>query len=99
MGLQKIRLGTNEDGTPQWLYSNDDPKAHLVITGPITGDVTLKDGTTVNVTDAVIEVKSEKQALAVSDAIGQRYVEEGHPSHGGEGEFVLEQAPPTEKAV
>lgn len=76
MALQKIRLGTNDDGTPQYHYIADGP---VVFTGPVTGTVTLPDGRIVDVTEPFVEVADEAEALALSDAIGQRHVEEGHP--------------------
>lgn len=78
MTVEKIRLGNNEDGTPHYLYRSTDPNAHLVVTGPISGAVTV-NGSQVDVTDAVIEVVDEVTALAVSDAIGERHAAEGHP--------------------
>lgn len=57
---------------------------HLVMTGPISGTVTLPDGTVVDVTPDFIEVESVEQARLVSDAIGARHVAEGHPSFADE---------------
>jgi hypothetical protein len=87
MALQKINVGTNEDGSPRWQYVN--PDGHLVITGPITGEVTLADGSTVNVTPDVIEADSPEHALAVSDAIGRHYETYSHPLHDGDQPFTL----------
>ena len=81
MAVEKIRLGTNEDGSPQWLFRADNPDDHIVITGPITGTVTLPGGKIIDVTDPIIAVGSPKEAALVSNAIAQRFVEEGHPSH------------------
>lgn len=79
MTIHRTRLGTNEDGSPQYHIYSDDPTKAIVLTGPyIEGDVSLPDGTTVDVTPLFIEVEPE-QALAVSDAIGKRFEEEGHP--------------------
>lgn len=90
MAIEQIRLGNNEDGTPHYLIRSDNPDAHILFVGPhITGEVTLKDGTTVDVTPLAIEVKDEKQALAVDAAIGASYEAQGHPMHGaGEAGFV-----------
>lgn len=86
--MQKIRSGTNADGSPHYLYVADEGE-HLVVTGPyITGEVTLADGTVVDVNDPVIVVDSPAQALAVSDAIGERFAAEGHPTHDGDEPFV-----------
>lgn len=76
--MKKIRLGTNEDGTPLYHYEAE-PGESVVFTGPISGTVELPDGTTVDVTDPFIGVADEATALAVSDAIGERHVAEGHP--------------------
>lgn len=78
MALQKIRLGDNEDGTPHYFYRQTDPSVPVIVTGPISGTVTLPDGTVYDVTDAVIEVAPGHE-LHVSDAIGARHVAEGHP--------------------
>lgn len=68
MALQRIRLGTNEDGSPQWHYIGD----HVVITGAASGEVTLPDGTKVDVTDAVIEAESPEHAQQIADAIAEQ---------------------------
>lgn len=54
--------------------------SHAVLTGPITGTVTLPDGTEVDVSNPVIEVKDQKQADEVAHAIAMRYHTEGHPT-------------------
>jgi hypothetical protein len=87
MALHKIRLGTNEDGTPHYFYQQDDPSIPLVITGPITGSVATSDGTTYDVSDPVIEVQPGHE-LEVSDLIGQRHADEGHPLHDADKPFV-----------
>lgn len=70
MALTKIRLGTNEDGTPLYHYSGE----HVVLTGPqSSGEVRLADGSTVDVTDAVVEAKSPKHAEAIAKAIAQAF--------------------------
>lgn len=51
---------------------------HVVLTGPITGAVTLEDGTVVDVTPGVIEVDPD-QAEEIAHRIGLRYAAEGHP--------------------
>lgn len=66
MALTVTRLGTNEDGTPQYHYHSD---GHVVITGPATGEVTLADGSVVDVTAPVIEADSPEHAVAIADAI------------------------------
>lgn len=86
--MQKIRLGTNPDGSPQYHFIAE-PDEHVVITGPyINGDVTLPDGTVVDVTDMAIVADSPQQALAISDAIGERFAAEGHPRHEPDVPFV-----------
>ena len=76
MTLSKTYSHQNPDGTAHYVYASDKP---LVYTGPISGLVTLPDGTVYDVTEAVIEVESEEHAAHVSDAIGKRYAVEGHP--------------------
>lgn len=69
MALIKTRLGTNEDGTPLFHYSGE----HVVITGAATGSVELPDGSTVDVTDAVIEADSPEHAQEIADAIAATF--------------------------
>jgi hypothetical protein len=71
-------IGTNEDGTPRFNIWSDIPNAHLVMTGPIIGTVDI-DGSPVDVSAPFIEVPDEETALKISDAIGLRHVQEGHP--------------------
>lgn len=52
---------------------------HALITGPITGLLTLQDGTVVNVTPDVIEVADQDQADELSFLIGEHWVKHGHP--------------------
>lgn len=94
MALIKTRLGTNEDGSPLWHYTQTDPTKSVVITGPITGTVEA-NGQTIDVTEAVIEVSSDAVALAVAEAIAERHVEEGHPMFANEDhDFVHTPATP-----
>jgi uncharacterized membrane-anchored protein len=53
--------------------------SHAIITGPITGQVTLDDGTAYNVTPGVIEVPDE-HAAEVAHLISTQYAEHGHPT-------------------
>ena len=53
---------------------------HVVLTGPIQGQVTTSDGTTYDVSEHVIEV-DPAHAQEVADLIGDRYAAEGHPAH------------------
>jgi hypothetical protein len=76
--LTKTYLGLNPDGTPHFHYHEDDPTQALVITGKVYGEVTLPDGSLVEVSDSVISVPAE-QKNDVSDAIGLRHIELGHP--------------------
>jgi hypothetical protein len=87
MAVTKIRLGTNEDGTPHYLYQSDDPTKAVVITGPVSGIVSLPDGTSYDVSEPMIEVEPGHELL-VSDEIGKIYESEGHPLLPGE-QFVL----------
>lgn len=76
--MKKIRLGTNEDGSPLYHYEAEKGES-VVFTGPITGTVDLPNGKSVDVTEPFIGVSDDKTALAVSDAIGKRHEAEGHP--------------------
>jgi len=93
MALKVTRLGTNEDGTPHFLYEEDDPTRSLVLTGPIQGTV-VANGTEYNVSDVLISVKAE-DAIAVSNAIGERHIAEGHPAFANE-PFDFVHEPTTE---
>ena len=60
---KKTYIRDNEDGTPYFNYDftdvvNTDTHA-IVLTGPITGPLTMEDGTVYNVTDFAIAVKHE----------------------------------------
>lgn len=52
---------------------------HVVLTGPMSGSVTLADGSTVDVGPREIEVDSPEKAAEVAHLIGLRYADEGHP--------------------
>lgn len=56
-----------------------DPAPHILLTGPISGLLTLQDGTVVNVTPAAIEVTGQDQADEISFLIGEHWVKNGHP--------------------
>lgn len=79
MAVHYDHIGSNEDGSPRFHVYSDDPAAHLVMTGPIVGNVEV-DGQLVDVSAPFIEVDSPETALKVSDAIGERHVREGHPT-------------------
>ena len=51
---------------------------HVLLTGPISGNVQLEDGTVVDVSNPFIEV-SDDQAEEIAHRISMRYYEEGHP--------------------
>ena len=56
---------------------------HAVITGPVTGTVTLPDGSVLDVTPDIVLVDSPERAAQVAHAIGQHWAdpEHVHPSH------------------
>lgn len=62
--------------------------SHAVMTGPVQGQVTLADGTVVDVSPGVVLVDTPEQAAEVADLIGKRYQSEGHPSHDADRPFV-----------
>lgn len=67
MALQKINVGTNEDGSPRWHYISD---GHVVLTGPEnSGVVALADGTEYDVSPEVIEVDSHEHAKELAMAL------------------------------
>jgi hypothetical protein len=53
---------------------------HAVMTGPITGTVTLADGTEYDVSPELIQVASGEHQAEVAHLIAQRYITAGHPS-------------------
>lgn len=88
--LTKIRLGTNEDGTPHHHYAHPDPtNAHVLFTGPhASGVFKALDGTEYDVTEPFIEVQNLRHAIEVSNAIGEHFAEFGHPAHRNGDPFV-----------
>jgi hypothetical protein len=62
--------------------------SHVVFTGPIKGNVTLPDGTVVDVNAHYIEVDDASVAAEVAHAIGVRYETEGHPDQEPGDPFV-----------
>jgi hypothetical protein len=64
----------------------------VVLTGPISGILTLDDGTQYNVGPAVVEVDSEEHAAELADKIGRHWAENGHPDD-------VEEDPETGKLV
>lgn len=68
-----------DDGTLTTRVWSDDPDAHIILTGPVQGPVTLADGSVVDVSEDFVEASSQAEALAISDAIGLKHVEQGHP--------------------
>jgi hypothetical protein len=53
---------------------------YAVITGPISGPVTLPDGREFDVTPGFIMVDDQATADAVAAAIGEAHAENGHPT-------------------
>lgn len=60
------------------LREMDGRMTHVLFTGPITGSKTTADGTTYDVSPAVIEVNSQEHALEVAHLIGLHYEAVGH---------------------
>lgn len=88
MPLSKVNVGTNEDGSPRYHFTHDgDENEAVIYTGPhISGQVTLPDGSQVDVTDHYIAVP-KKQHDAVVNAIGDHHEKHGHPLHRAEAPF------------
>lgn len=62
MTMERTQIGSKDDGAPIWHYDYkghpDDVEGNtggLILTGPISGKVTLSDGTEYDVTPEVIE--------------------------------------------
>lgn len=60
----------------------------VVVTGPIKGTVTTRDGVTYDVTEPVVAVRDLDHAHEVAHLIGVRYEDEGHPDHTPDNPFV-----------
>lgn len=69
---------------------------HAVIVGPIRTDLTLSDGTVVDVRPDVVYVDSPEQAAEVAFLVGEHYARRGHPMLDDGDEFVHEPTPVTE---
>lgn len=69
-----------------------DEGEHILLTGPIRGDVTLASGKVIDVRPDAIVVEDHCEAAEVSHLIGQRYAEEGHAHHDPSDPFVYDDA-------
>lgn len=74
----RVETSTNPDGSVHKHYIAD-PGEHVVMTGPVTGVMTLEDGTAVNVNEAFVAVDSKEKADELADKIGMHWAETGHP--------------------
>jgi hypothetical protein len=54
--------------------------SYALVTGPISGVVTLANGEVVDVSPPVIVCDTEAEVAEIADLIGRRHVTEGHPS-------------------
>lgn len=77
--MKKTLLGTNEDGSPHYLFEAEGDE-RIVVTGPIVAQLEVSDGTLYDVSDPVVGVKPEHHDELV-DKIGQHYEVHGHPHH------------------
>lgn len=100
MTIQKMNIGTWEEGTPlagqtKWHFYSDDPvndPLHAVVTGPVSGLVTINhDGEdhTYDVSPIVIEAPPEHHQKIVHE-IGLKHEQDGHPGHKDGTPFVHE---------
>lgn len=64
-------------------------ETYAVLTGPITGEITLDDGTTYDVTPGAVMVESAEHAAILAHRIGVHYEKNGHPAV--DGDFVYEK--------
>lgn len=65
---------------------------HAVLTGPIKTDLTLSDGTVVDVRPELVFVDSPEQARELADLIGEHYAANGHPDHDSGDPFRHDRA-------
>lgn len=71
MAMQRIRVGTNEDGSPHYLYRGE----NVVFTGTQTsGVVTLEDGSEVDITEPFVEANDLEHAEAIATAIDKQFL-------------------------
>lgn len=61
---------------------------YAVATGPIRTDLTLSDGTVVDVRPDTVYLDTPGQAAEVAHLIGLRHAEKGHPLHDDSDAFV-----------
>jgi hypothetical protein len=81
--MERILIGTDEDGNPRYHYHA--PGEHVLLTArEHYGDVTLPDGTTYNVTPEAVVVESQLHGLQVAAVL-----EGKDPAHVTE-EFVAQ---------
>lgn len=69
---------------------------HAVLVGPIRTDLTLSDGTVVDVRPDVVYVDTPEQAAEVAFLVGEHYARRGHPGHDDGDPFVHEPTPITQ---
>ena len=98
MALQRVNAGTNEDGSPHWLYVG--PDDHVVYTGPyVTGAVEV-DGELIDVSPNIILAKDQDHAMKIAEAIGARFeAEQNHPMHTDGTPFVHDAGGKKAKAI
>lgn len=65
---------------------------HVLFTGPITGEITLADGTTYDVSPMQIDCTSHEHVVELCHQIGLRHEINGHPEV--DGKFVYDPTPP-----
>lgn len=61
-----------------------------VLTGPITRELTLADGTVYDCHPAVVEVADEAHQQELMHLVGLHYKHNGHPHHDDDTPFVYE---------
>lgn len=66
----------------------DDRRVHAVLVGPIRKDMTLSDGTVVDVRPDVVFVESLEHAHELAHLVGEHYAANGHPFHDDGDPFV-----------
>lgn len=84
MAFEQTQIGSNPDGSPifhyDYLGQDGDVEGNtggLLLTGPITGTVTLSDGTTYNVSPEVIEHAAGHAGAIV------HHIDRLHEANGG----------------
>lgn len=77
--MDKINVGTNDDGTPRHHYQGE----HVVYVGRAINGTVLVGGSEVSLADDFVEADSPEHAEEIAHAVAELLVAEGHPTDPG----------------